>query len=87
MSKRKRPMPLHQPGDSPRMQAALAWCLAEGLAVKRLTKFQIQVGPLSFYPDKGTFNLDGNPKDKARGLKAFKAAVEAWQKDEAENYL
>jgi hypothetical protein len=51
--------PLRRPDDSADMKAAVDWCEKTGLGVLRPTFFQLKVGHLNFYPDRGTIWIDG----------------------------
>jgi hypothetical protein len=88
MSKKKHAsIPLRQPGDSERMTAALDWAEAARLPIVRKTMAQLKIGPLNFYPDKGTFHSEGAPAGHEKGLRAFKIAVEDWRREERRNFL
>ena len=87
MTKKKAiPLPLRQPGDGARMTAAINWLLSQGLPVKRCTVHQIRVGPLNFWPERGTFNIEASPRAAAKGLRAFKSAVADWRAREEEEW-
>ena len=64
------------PDDSPAMQAALGWLTQAGLRFTRPTRYQLKIGPLSFYPDKGTLYRDGDRQAlPERGLPALQALL------------
>jgi hypothetical protein len=64
------------PDDSPAMQAALRWLTQAGLRFARPTRYQLKIGPLSFYPDKGTLYRDGDRQAlPERGLPALQALL------------
>src|SRR5690349_16467845 len=76
MSCAPRPTPTTYPDDSPAMQAALGWLTQAGLRFTRPTRYQLKIGALSFYPDKGTLSRDGNRQALPdRGLPALQALL------------
>jgi hypothetical protein len=68
------------------MTAAIDWIIAERLPIRRCTIYQLRVGPLNFWPDRGTFNFDGSLRLPGVGLRAFKTAVAEWQASEESDY-
>ncbi len=65
-----------QPDDCPAMQAALRWLTQAGLRFTRPTRYQLKIGSLSFYPDKGTLYRDGDRQAfPDRGLLALQALL------------
>ena len=84
--KRKSTIPLRQPGDSERWTATTAWVEREKIPAIRPSKSQLKVGPLNFYPDKGSIHRDGEPTMRDRGLRAFKSAVWLWLDQERDDY-
>lgn len=84
--KRKSALPLRQPGDSERWIATIAWVEAARIKAIRPTMLQLKVGPMNFYPDKGTMHRDGEPTMPGRGLRAFKIAVDDWLEQERRDY-
>lgn len=58
--------PLHNEDDTPKMQGAIAWCQANGISFERVSKFQLKVQHLNYYPDREVVQFDGKPK-MARG--------------------
>ena len=64
--------PTTYPDDSPAMRAALHWLTQAGVVFTRPTRYQLKIGPLSFYPDKGTLYRDGDRQALPdRGLPAL----------------
>ena len=64
--------PITDPDDSPAMQTALRWLTQAGLRFTRPTRYQLKIGALSFYPDKGTLYRDGDRQAlPERGLPAL----------------
>jgi hypothetical protein len=62
--------------DSQAMRAALRWLAQAGLRFTRPTRYQLKIGPLSFYPDKGTLYRDGDRQAlPERGLPALQALL------------
>ncbi len=58
--------------DTPAMCAALEQLTEARIRFQRKTRYQIKVGDLSFYPDKGTIFRDGDRQAlDARGLDQF----------------
>ncbi len=88
LAKKKRAsIPVRQRGDSERMTAAIDWIESARLPLIRKTMAQLKIGPLNFYPDKGTFHFEGAPAGREKGLRAFKIAVHAWQEEERRDFL
>lgn len=75
--RKKKLLELRQPGDSARWVETANWVEADNVPAERRTRYQLKVGPWSFYPDTGTFNRDEEPSEPERGLEAFKKLVEA----------
>jgi len=62
--------------DSPAMRAALRWLTQAGLRFTRPTRYQLKIGALSFYPDKGTLYRDGDRQAlPERGLPALQSLL------------
>lgn len=58
--------------DSANMKAAINWLEKQGFSVRRPTEWQLKVGPINFYPDRGTIICDGEVEPLLhRGLSAF----------------
>ena len=69
--------PLRRAGDSPRMREAIDQLEALCVTLYRPTDYQLKVGKLNFYPDKGTIQFDACPALAERGLHAFLALIKA----------
>lgn len=87
MPSKKKSMDLRQSGDSRQMSSAIAWCSAQGLPVRRVSMYQLKVGPWNLYPDRGSFNRDDLPKKQTGGFPAFQTAVRDWWDRENAPYL
>lgn len=69
-------LPLHRPGDTPWMTAAVTWAEKAGLdPLWRPDPYQLKCGTINFWPNTGTVSVDGEKRCLDRGLDAFKAAV------------
>jgi hypothetical protein len=55
-----RAQPARRPTDSMAMREAIDWLCNAGIPFIRPTDWQLKIGPLNFYPDKGTIHRDGN---------------------------
>ena len=55
------------------MRTAMDWLKGQGIAFRRPTDWQLKIGNLNFYPDKGTIFRDGGrhplPQRGLNGLK------------------
>jgi hypothetical protein len=70
--------PLRQPTDSAKMRQAIDWLEEQGYPVSRLTEWQLKIGPINFYPDKGTILYDGDRHPHHdRGLAALQELLRA----------
>jgi hypothetical protein len=66
---KSRTAPLRRAGDSMEMRAAVDQLQSQGVGFIRPTPFQLKIGDINFYPDKGTIYLDDRGKAlKERGL-------------------
>jgi len=64
---------IRRPMDSGEMRAAITWLEKQGLLVRRPTEWQLKVGPINFYPDRGTIICDGEVEPlQSRGLGALR---------------
>jgi hypothetical protein len=75
---KKPSMALRQPDDSEEMTNAIAWLVAQGLPVRRVSIHQVKVGPWNLYPDRGSFNRDDMPAKREGGFEAFQEQVAFW---------
>ncbi len=58
--------------DSRVMREAIEAILAAGYHdLRRPSRYQLKVGGANFYPERGTVQIDGLKKQKARGLSEF----------------
>lgn len=64
---------------SPPMKEAMRVLDSKKIRFARVTEHQLKVGPLNYYPTKGTITLDGGPVVSARGIDAFLRLAEAVQ--------
>jgi hypothetical protein len=64
-------LPLNLAGDGPEMREAIAALIDLGVRVQRTSKFQLKVGPINFWPNRGTITIDGKPPLKEKGLDEF----------------
>lgn len=78
----KKSLELQQSGDSYVMTQTIAWCTSNGFAVRRVSRYQIKVGPWNCWPDTGGFNRDDMPA-RQEGVAEFLAALTKWQEAQA----
>lgn len=86
MPKKKQQLPLTNPNDSYAFRSAIAWCSKQGLPARRVSPYQLKVGPFNFYPDRGTFNRDDIQPKQTGGFEAFSEAVGIWRRSEKQKY-
>jgi hypothetical protein len=60
--------PLQRDDDTPAMRGFAAWAKGWGLSYIRPTKFQVKIGNVNYYPDKGTVHVDGESRASERFL-------------------
>jgi hypothetical protein len=72
-----RTAPVRREHDSDAMRETIDWLEANRVRPLRPTAYQVKVGFINFYPDKGTIQMDGDPRPHAvRGFEEFKRLVE-----------
>jgi hypothetical protein len=71
MAKKHLPLASFTDADSPRMRQAIAALLKQKFPVTRPSQYQLKIGGLNFYPDKGTIFPDGGEALEVRGLNAL----------------
>lgn len=71
----KKHIPLDQPDDHPVMRETVAWCRANKIYLRRPTRFQLKVGSINFWPEKGTIYVDELGTLSQKGLPIFKALL------------
>jgi len=54
--------PLHNADDHPKMKETIAWCQENGISFERVSKIQIKVQHLNYYPSTETVQFDGQSK-------------------------
>lgn len=57
--------------DSAAMREAIDWLNNEGIPFIRPTNWQLKIGPINFYPDKGTIHCDDERRHPEWGLAAL----------------
>lgn len=57
----KSSLPLSMPGDSLEMTEAVAVIRKRTKRVTRKTKYQLKIGVINYYPERGTVHLDNGP--------------------------
>lgn len=72
---RKKSFPLRTETDSPAMSQAIDWLEARRYAVRRTSEIQLKIGPVNFYPDSGSINLDEQKRLNKFGLAGLKAVL------------
>lgn len=58
------------------MTQAIAWCQSKNIAIRRQTTFQLKIGPINFFPNKGTVHVDEIGTLTEHGLEVFQALLE-----------
>jgi hypothetical protein len=71
----KKLLTLDQPHDSAAMKEAIAWCRTKALDARRNTDFQLKIGLINFYPEKGTIFVDRVGTLPDRGLPVLKSLI------------
>ncbi|ARR52351.1 hypothetical protein HY78_02195 [Rhizorhabdus wittichii DC-6] len=69
---------LRQPDDTPQFRAAIDWLDNQGFKATRPSPHQLKIGPFNFYPNKGSWNSDFDPKRKTGGLKVIEKKLRGW---------
>jgi hypothetical protein len=64
-------LPLRLPTDDPEMREAVIALENLGIRPLRTSMFQLKVGPLNFWPGRGTITQDHHPPISEKGLDAF----------------
>lgn len=72
----KKSLPLKQPSDRFEMTKAIEWCQSKNIPIRRQTTFQLKIGPINFFPNKGTVHVDEIGTLTERGLEVFQALLE-----------
>jgi len=67
MPKRTSSLPLINPNDAPEMKQAIDMLEKLGVAFRRPTRWQLKVGRISFYPQKGTIFIDDDTQALPEG--------------------
>ena len=67
-----RAAPIDRPNDTPLMRQAVLYLKNSSIEFIRPTAHQLKIGPINFYPDRGTIQLDGERARKERGLDALR---------------
>jgi hypothetical protein len=61
--------------DTPAMAVALEWLKENAIPFRRPTYYQVKVGILNFWPDRGTITVDGGAALAPGGWDAFRELV------------
>ena len=64
--------PLHNDNDTAKMREAVDWCLSERITFERVSKIQLKVQHLNYYPDRETVQFDGRSKLAGGTFEKFK---------------
>ncbi len=76
MKYQSHPGPASNEDDTQAMRDALVWLRNKKVAFRRPSKYQLKVGLLNFYPDRGTIQVDGCRRKEKGGFEVFKQLVE-----------
>lgn len=57
------------------MREAVAWCRSKKLNIRRSSDFQLKLGLINFYPERGTIFIDRIGTLPDRGLSVLKSIV------------
>lgn len=71
MKAQSRTQPLRYDTDPPSMREAIDWLLEQKIRFVRPTRYHLKIGRLNFYPQKGSINLDGEPRFSEEGLEGL----------------
>ena len=71
-----RALPTLSDGDTEAMKEAYAWLQRKKIQFIRPSMYQLKIGELNYYPDRGTIQIDGMRANQERGFGAFKAIIE-----------